>query len=175
MLLSACSTLQIPKLDASASFDAHGRLSVHYRELDGGKEDTVFGRFEWIEHGDTVDLSLLDPLGQGIATVHATPDHAVLRLSDGRQFEGTSADQLTHQALGYTVPVQGLRSWLLGHASTPGGTLVPDKDGGLDLKEAGWSVHYPESALPPRRIDLSYPGPEVALDIRIVVEAPEGS
>ena len=175
VLLAACSTLEVPKSDASASFDARGRLSVHYQELNGGKEDTVFGRFEWIEHGDIVDLSLLDPLGQGVATVHAAPGHAELKLSDGRQFEGTSADQLTREALGYTVPIEGLRSWLLGRASVPGSAPVPGKDGGLDLKEAGWSVHYPAVTMPPRRIDLSYPGPEVALEIRIAIEPADGS
>ncbi len=172
-LFAACSTLQVPKADTSASFDAHGHLSVHYRELDGGKEDTVFGRFEWIEHGSSVDLALLDPLGQGIATVHAAPGHAELKLNDGRQFQGSSADQLTREALGYTVPVEGLRSWLQGRASTPGGVLVVNQDGGVDLQEAGWRVHYPDASIPPRRIDLSYPGPDVALDIRIAIEAPD--
>jgi outer membrane lipoprotein LolB len=171
-LLAGCSTLKPVTLDASASFDAHGRMSVHYKDLKGGKEDTVFGRFEWIEHGPTVDLALLDPLGQGIATVHAAPGDAVLKLADGREFHGASADLLTQEALGYTVPVEGLRSWLVGRSSVAGKKPEANPDGGLMLKEAGWTIDYPAPEMPPRRIDLHYSGPDIALDLRLAIEEP---
>ena len=175
LMLSACSTLMPVRPDASASFDAHGRMSVHYKDLKGGKEDTVFGRFEWIEHGTTVDLSLLDPLGQGIATVHAAPGDAILKLADGREFRGQSADLLTQQALGYTVPVEGLRSWLVGRSSMPDKTPQPNPDGGLVLQEAGWTIDYPSPDMPPKRIDLHYLGSDIALDLRLAIEAPDPS
>jgi outer membrane lipoprotein LolB len=173
--LSACSTLKPVAADASASFDAHGRMSVHYKDLKGGKEDTVFGRFEWIEHGATVDLSLLDPLGQGIATVHAAPGSATLKLADGRELHGQSADLLTQQALGYTVPVEGLRSWLVGRSSLPNKVPEPNPDGGLMLNEAGWRIDYPALNMPPKRIDLHYLGPDIALDLRLAIEDPDPS
>ncbi len=169
-LLSACSTLKPRPADASASFEAHGRVSVHYKDWKGGKEDTVFGRFDWIEHGSTVDLALLDPLGQGIATVHAAPGDAVLKLSDGREFHGASADLLTREALGYTIPVEGLRSWLNGRPSLANTKPEPNPDGGVMLKEAGWTIDYPTPDMPPKRIDLHYPGPEIALDLRLAIE-----
>ena len=174
-LLSGCSTLEPLHADASASFDAHGRMSVHYKDLKGGKEDTVFGRFEWIEHGATVDLALLDPLGQGIATVHAAPGDAILKLADGREFRGQSADLLTRQALGYSVPVEGLRSWLVGRSSMPNKAPVPNPDGGVMLQEAGWTIDYPVAEMPPRRIDLHYLGPDIALDLRLAIEDPNPS
>jgi len=174
-LLGACSTLATVKNDATSTFDAQGRMSVHYRDLHGGKEDTVFGRFAWIEHGNSVDLSLLDPLGQGIATVHAEPDDATLKLNDGRVFHGPSAEALTQEALGYSVPVTGLRSWLQGRSSVPGKAPVTGPDGALTLSESGWTVEYPNAQMPPRRIDLHYPGPDIALDLRLAIEAPGGS
>lgn len=171
LALAGCATAPHVDSDASATFDTHGRLSVHYRDFASGKDDTVFGRFDWIEHGKTVDLSLLDPLGQSIAIVHAEPAHATLRLADGRTFEGNSAEDLTKEALGYTVPIAGLRSWLLGHADEPSDIPAKDADGAIVLHEMGWTIRYPDASLPPKRIDLSYPGPGVALDLRLAIEA----
>jgi outer membrane lipoprotein LolB len=174
-LLAGCAGLATVKNDTSSTFNAEGRISVHYKDLKGGKEDTLFGRFDWVEHDRTVDLALLDPLGQGIATVHAEPDNATLKLNDGRVFHGPSAEALTLDALGYTIPVTGLRSWLQGRSSIAGSRPGDNPDGGLVLKESGWTIDYPDKNMPPRRIDLHYPGPDIALDLRIAVEAPGGN
>jgi len=176
LLFAACAMLEAPKApDPSATFSTQGRLSVHYHDFASGKEDTVFGRFDWTEHGRDVDLSLLDPLGQSIAMVHAEPDHATLRLSDGRTFEGASAEDLTREALGYPVPVAGLRAWLLGRANDPSIKPTTDPSGALVIHESNWTIHYPDAGMPPRRIDLSYPGPGVSLDLRLAIEAQNGS
>jgi outer membrane lipoprotein LolB len=175
LLCAGCSTLGSAQHDSSATFYSHGRLSVHYRDLQSGKEDTVFGRFDWVEHGSTVDLSLLDPLGQSIAIVHSEPGSATLKLSDGRTFDGTSAEDLTREALGYTVPIAGLRSWLLGRAEDPSLKPSIDADGALVFHEMDWTVKYPDAVLPPKRIDLSYPGPGVSLDLRLAIEAPDAT
>ena len=118
---------------------------------------------------------MLDPLGQGIATIHTAPGAATLKLADGREFHGQSADLLTLEALGYTVPVEGLRSWLVGRSSLPNKTPEANPDGGLMLKEGGWSVDYPSSDMPPKRIDLHYLGPDIALDLRLAIEDPNPS
>jgi outer membrane lipoprotein LolB len=175
LFCAGCSTLRPAPHDTDATFYAHGRLSVHYRDLQSGKEDTVFGRFDWVEHGSTVDLSLLDPLGQSIAIVHSEPGRATLKLADGRAFEGDSAEDLTQEALGYTVPIAGLRSWLLGHAEDPALKPSVDADGAVVLHEMNWTVKYPDATVPPKRMDLSYPGPGVALDLRLALEAPDAS
>jgi outer membrane lipoprotein LolB len=175
LLCAGCTTLRPAEHDTRATFYTHGRLSVHYRDLQSGKEDTVFGRFDWVEHGSTVDLSLLDPLGQSIAIVHSEPGLATLKLSDGRTFEGASAEDLTQQALGYMVPIAGLRSWLLGHAEDAALKPSVDADGALVLHEMNWTVRYPDATLPPKRIDLSYPGPGVALDLRLAIEAADAT
>jgi outer membrane lipoprotein LolB len=170
-LLASCALFPTKHtLQADSSFEAHGRISVHYHDFASGKEETEFGRFDWIEHGNVVDLTLLDPLGQGIATVHAEPHAATLKLANGQQYRGSSADDLTQNALGYTVPIEGLRGWLTGKPSIAGDAMTLDADGGMTLRESGWMVHYPSASMPPKRIDLTFPGPGVALDIRLALE-----
>jgi outer membrane lipoprotein LolB len=141
-------------------------------------EETVFANFDWSERGPDVDLDLLDPLGQSIARVRAAPGASTLTLRDGRVFSGPSPEALTLQVLGWTLPVGGLRAWLEGRAANPETPLATlDADGNRRLVENGWTIVYmkEEGVSQPRRLNLSYPGPGISLDLRIVIDTRSGA
>lgn len=182
MLLAGCSTIT-PKQppvgqEVAAERALAGRISVHYRVFETSREETVFANFDWAERADDVDLSLLDPLGQTIAQVHSTPLASTLTLRDGRVFRGDSPEALTNEVLGWTLPVRGLRAWLAGHpaetATPPGAT---DAEGNRRFEEDGWTIVYPDdkAGTLPRRVNLTYPGPKIAIDLKIIVDTRSGS
>ncbi|HEX8884309.1 MAG TPA: lipoprotein insertase outer membrane protein LolB, partial [Noviherbaspirillum sp.] len=72
------------------------------------------------------------------------------------------ADALASQALGWPLPVAGLRDWLQGMVTVAGGkriALAPRDDGGEIVSADGWRLRFPawEDGAParPRRIDLA--------------------
>ncbi len=90
-------------------------------------------------------------------------------------------DQLTLSALGWALPVSGLRDWLQGYATRPDGSryaaspaepTVQTRDG-WQLRYVDWQETAGAHALP-RRIDATRPADlnndEIAL--RIVIDPP---
>ncbi len=177
LLLAACSTLPPGALDRTAqSRTIEGRLSVHYRDLETSKDESLSGRFVWTASGDDVELSLLDPLGQTVALIRSGPQNASITFRDGRKVEGATPEDLTRRTLGWTVPLQGLRYWLDGQADPS--TAVSTLDDGR-LRQDRWTIRLvPADGAPagaaPRRIDLAYPGPPVEIDLRLVVDQRSG-
>jgi outer membrane lipoprotein LolB len=182
-VLCGCASLgldQKPLHLGDTGFDREltGRISVHYQSLSTDQQETIFANFDWSEHGSKVDLDLLDPLGQTIARVRAAPEMTTLTLNDGRVYSGVTPEALTAQVLGWTLPVEGLRAWLEGRPLHPeAADSSIDADGNHRLVEEGWTIVYTLEAgdTAPRRLNLSYPGPGVALELRIVVDSRSGA
>ncbi len=182
--LAGCATL--PSANESRLAGARsieGRLSVRYKDLAGGKEDALSGRFEWTQRGDEIELSLLDPLGQTVALIRSAPGRSSVAFRDGRKVEGATPEALTQDTLGWTVPLSGLGSWLDGRAAA-GSSAVMLADGGL--RQDNWTIRFVRdedtsksasdaatntaTGAPPRRIDLHYPGPPAEIEMRLVID-----
>ena len=96
-----------------------GRLSVNYDR--DGKLETLSGKFAWTQKPGVIDVALMSPIGQTIATISVTPQLATLTQSDGKARTASDIDTLTGQALGWSLPVNGLRDWMQGYATVAGG------------------------------------------------------
>ncbi|MDP5007819.1 MAG: outer membrane lipoprotein LolB, partial [Glaciimonas sp.] len=120
---AGCSTLPTPLEHASGvastaiaprpyyqAIDISGRLSVRYEQ--NGKEQAMHGSFTWAQTGELTVVTLLSPLGQTLATINITPTHATLQQAGQPLRSATNVDQLTTQALGWPLPIAGLRDWL---------------------------------------------------------------
>ena len=182
LILTGCASLPAPSPNATAApvdRELTGRLSVHYRDTATDHEETTFANFDWAERGKNVQLSLFDPLGQTVARIDSDPANSVLILRDGRRFSGATPEALTREALGWTLPVRGLVAWLEGRPAQASSAISASATGtGRQIAEDGWTIVYPEAGDPinaPRRINLSYPGPPVAIDLRIVVDHRSGT
>jgi outer membrane lipoprotein LolB len=169
ILLAACAGVPpaAPAMPASGvtrpyqqSVDIDGRMSVRYQV--NGRDEALHGSFEWRQRPDNTQLTLLSPLGQTLAQIMVTPTGATLAQAGQPPLSAADADALASQALGWPLPVAGLRDWLQGVVTVPGGTrmaLAPREDGGDIVSADGWRLRFPawEESTParPRRIDLA--------------------
>lgn len=100
--------------DYRDSIDLTGKLSVNYQQ--DGKRESITGSFNWEQRPGSVDVALISPLGQTVATINVTPDAATLTQGGEPPRTAADIDSLTQQALGWPLPVSGLRDWLQGYA-----------------------------------------------------------
>lgn len=142
------------------AIDITGRMSVRYQQY--GRDEALHGSFEWQQRPGRAQLTLSSPLGQTIAQIAVLPDGATLTRSGQPPLAAADADALTVQALGWPLPVSGLRDWLQGHVTDRSGKrmIAMPQDENTDIETVdGWRIRYAawdNAAAPrPRRIDLS--------------------
>ena len=182
--LSACATTPAtaPSQATVAAYrdaiELAGRLSVNYDK--DGKQETLSGKFTWTQRADAVDVALISPLGQTIATIAVTPAAATLTQS-GKTRSAPDIDSLTAQTLGWSLPVSGLRDWLQGYAiaadgqrfaASPAQNTVTTRDG-WRLTFVNWQDGVAGQPVP-RRIDAerSATAGVSQLALRIVIDQP---
>lgn len=188
-LLGGCASVTAPPAPASLpaavaarpyheSIAIDGRLSVRYQQ--DGRDQALHGGFEWRQSPGRVAVALRSPLGQTLATITVTPDEATLVRAGELPRRAADADALAASALGWPLPVAGLRDWLQGFAVTAdGGRFVaaPDQTSSVVTRD-GWRLTYddwrqddPAAPSHPHRLDASRTteqAGEVAL--RIVID-----
>lgn len=187
-LLSACATTGGDSGGAASSaqpgapyrdtIELSGRLSVNYDK--DGKQESLTGKFAWRQNATRTDVSLDSPLGQTIAVISVTPQQATLTQAGKAPRTAPDIDTLSGQALGWALPVSGLRDWLQGVATGADGQRFeasPAHDS-VTTRD-GWRLHYvswqdggPYSR--PKRIDAerSASATANAVAIRILIDAP---
>jgi outer membrane lipoprotein LolB len=124
------------------SFSLTGRIAVRH------DNDRSFVGLHW-EHnsGRDDEILLLAPLGQTVARITRTADKVELDTSD-KQYFAESTEGLTQQMLGWSLPLDGLRYWVLA-LPEPGGDaeIEHDASGRVSLlKQDGWEIHYTKYA-----------------------------
>lgn len=168
-VLAGCAGIDTtPQTPASAgifrnyqqAIDIAGRMSVRYQQY--GRDEALHGSFEWQQRPGKTQLTLSSPLGQTLAQIAILPDGATLTQSGQPPLAAANADALTAQALGWPLPVSGLREWLQGNVTDSTGKkrVATQQDENTDIVTAdGWRIRYAawdNSAAPrPRRIDLT--------------------
>ena len=176
-LLSACATTggAPPSTHTVAPYrdniELSGRLAVSYQR--DGKPQALSGKFTWRQSAAATDVTLVSPLGQTIAAIAVTPTSATLTQSGQAPRTAADIDTLSAQALGWSLPVSGLRDWLQGYALHDS---VTTRDG-WRLRFVSWQEPGDGpgagAALPrPKRIDAERSaGPQSEpVAIRIVID-----
>jgi outer membrane lipoprotein LolB len=117
-------------------------------------------------------LRLLSPVGTTIATLDATPAGVTLVDADRRVHRSRDIEALTREVLGWDLPLDGLKHWVLGRAD-PSASVddeARDARGRLSrLRQSGWQITYPayaEDGALPSRLTLAREG----LNLRLVVD-----
>ena len=122
--------------DYRDTIDLSGKLSVNYQK--DGRQESITGNFNWEQRPEAIDVALISPLGQTVATINVTPTAATLVQGGQEPRTAGDIDSLTQQALGWPLPVSGLRDWLQGYAldgqgqrfrASPANNSVTTKDG----------------------------------------------
>ncbi|MBP6598147.1 MAG: outer membrane lipoprotein LolB [Giesbergeria sp.] len=97
-----------------------GRLSLQVEEAVGQAAQSFSAAFELQGNAAQGELTLLNPLGNVLARIDWTPEHARLQSGERSQ-ESTSLDTLLVQMTGTALPVRALFDWLRGVQTSASG------------------------------------------------------
>jgi len=162
--------------DYRETIDLTGKLSVNYQK--DGRRESITGNFNWEQRPGAIDVALISPLGQTVATINVTPTAATLVQGGQEPRSADDIDSLTQQTLGWPLPVSGLRDWLQGYAldgqgrrfrASPANNTVTTGDG-WRLRFVEWQD--PAAAQPAPRLiqaERAASGDITDLAIRIVI------
>lgn len=154
VLLSACASgpKMIEPLDVNATW---GRRQVMLLGLQSWKMDgRIAVRLEnegwqagmrWSQQDNHYEMDMFDPLGRKVARLRGGPQGVNLKTSRGESAQAADAEALMRKLLGYSLPVSGLRYWVLGIPDPKRHTLgmALDKFGRLkSLRQSGWDISY---------------------------------
>lgn len=190
LCLSACASVAPPGAapgtpqalgTAPLSASYTGRFSVGYVDQTQS-ERHVYGNFAWRETGQAVDVELRNPFGNTLAVIHSDARGASLTVPNRPVRRAPDVEALMNDALGFALPVAGLRYWLTAQAA-PGkapAAVRRDAQGRLEhLEQDGWSIDYlgyaGGAAARVTRMNLhrdAGTGSASPLDVRLVLDAP---
>ena len=108
-----------------------------------------------------------------------TPGVTVLTLSDGDVRAAADPDVLAKEALGWALPVSGMRGWLQGCALTDnnGQQFVATPAHKQVTTQSGWQLAYPVweaegvKQMRPKRIDMQHHAGDDDVSLRLVIDA----
>jgi len=157
-ILSACATVEKHQLPSGSEISKQAAWEVHRANIQSiqtwrlkgrvaGKSDSQGFRagVQWNQFQHNFVIDLHGPLGRKVAVIASKQGSIQLKTSKGESFDADDPEELMQSLFGYSLPVNGLRHWLLGipdpkQAHT---SLVLDEQGRLkQLKQAGWLIEY---------------------------------
>jgi outer membrane lipoprotein LolB len=175
--LASCATTNFSTAPVAAyrdTIDLNGTIGVSYQK-DDGLPERVNGRYTWTQHPGRVEVSVFDPFGQTVAEISVTPDAATLTQPKREPRTAKDIDTLTRQALGWPLPVAGLRDWLQGYAvdaqgkrfaASPANNNVFTRDG-WRLRFAEWqNKPGPNGAPMPKRIQAEHGQLSISISVQ---------
>jgi outer membrane lipoprotein LolB len=115
-----------------------GRLAVSTGSDAGG------GNLTWTQNGDHYEFELRAPITGRSFRLSGGPEGAVLEGLDGGPQHGPNAEALMKRTLGWDVPLDELRAWVLGvRAAGSNADMSFGNDHLLSmLQQDGWNVSY---------------------------------
>ena len=105
-------------------------------------------------------ISLEAPLSQGMVKLETTAALVTLTTSEGKTYTGHDAEQVLFQSTGWSIPVEGLTTWITGinHMKSD---YMPDIDASgkaISLNQDNWRINYLNYA--PSQL-IAYNNPEL--------------
>lgn len=149
LALAGCATpaahIANPNAEVGAyrdTIDLSGRLTADWQK-DGHPQSINGVKFEWTQRPGRIDVSLAGPLGQTLAEISVTPESATLTQANQAPRVARDIDALSAQALGWQLPVSGLRDWMQGYATdAQGQRFVASPAHDSVVTHDGWRLHY---------------------------------
>lgn len=160
--------------------DYHGRFAVRYVDSVGADRN-VYGNFDLRQDAAETTLDLINPLGQTLARVTVQPSGATLELPGKAPQSAPEVETLMQHAIGFPLPLAGLRYWLRPQAApdTPAQVQRDPASGRYaQIQQDGWTIDYlaydtsaPATAAgtaPLKRVNLSRTDP--SLEVKLVID-----
>jgi len=155
-LLAACAA-QRPQPNAFEHIPDHYVVSGRFSVKDA-KGTGYSASFDWNHQGSHDQLDITNMLGQTMARIELDPAGAHYFGSDGKARSADDIAALTDRELGWQLPAEGLRYWLLGLADPARDAQWGSSDTGPTLEQDGWHIQFdatPPAA--PKAINLTRP------------------
>ena len=128
------------ELSRLRSWSLHGTLAVRPA---GGDASRVTMR--WRQSPDSYLVRFMGPLGVGLFEVEGSATAVEARFPDGRRTSAASPEALLEREIGWSVPLRGLRYWIVGAPVpdvAPSKVELDDRGRLARLEQAGWTVVY---------------------------------
>jgi outer membrane lipoprotein LolB len=164
-----------PPMDLGNASRQTGRFALQYVDT-YQRQRNAYGNFVWLQSGDQVSLELRSPLGTTLALIRSAPGSAALEIPGHPIRTAASVDELMQHALGFAMPVDGLRYWLQPAPApdSPADTVRDPQDASRlkEIRQDGWVINYlawaTAPASGPRLINIERPDPP--LTIKLVLD-----
>jgi len=99
--------------------------------------------FDWLYSPKDQVLRIKTPLGQNALQLTVNPGGATLINHDGQVVQGENGEAMLREALGWSVPIESLRAWLLGLPASREDSYTLDPQGRLlTMDSQGWTIEY---------------------------------
>lgn len=123
---------------AQAQFRFTGRIAV------ASGSEGFSGGLDWQQNAAHSTLQLRGPLGAASVQAEFDERDLSLRLSDGRELNGTFARTALAGALGFDVPLASLAYWLRGcdDPQFTATTSLDEQNRLATLTQQGWQISY---------------------------------
>lgn len=174
LALSGCATqaptgLVLPE----GSLSRIGRFAVKTEQANQAPE-AIQGGFVWRDTVAQLTLDLTNPFGSVLARVTVNSAGATLERANGEILQTMTPDSLVDQALGQSLPVQGLRAWLRAQQKPQPGMRVLERDAQnriVAFEQDGWAARLSNfDALGPRLISLLRTETGRNMSVRLVID-----
>jgi outer membrane lipoprotein LolB len=154
LLLAACAPVPVRKPADEAALAAQAAreqqlsgvdqwtLEGHLAVSDG--HDGGSGSLHWTQDGQRYDFELRAPITGKSFRLSGGPEGALLEGIEGGPLHGPDAEALMRRALGWEVPLDDLRAWVMGlrAAGAPAELRFGEHDLPSLLVQDGWTVDY---------------------------------
>jgi outer membrane lipoprotein LolB len=172
----AAGCASVPAVPADRVYS--GRFSAVASQ--GGRRESVSGRFNMELRGELKTIDLATPLGTTVARIEVGPAGARASGPGLTEARGPDADALAEQLLGWRLPVSGLADWIEGRPAPGRPARVERADGRAALIEQdGWVVRLADAFAGterPRLLVLERAATPLApgVVLRLVLDDPAG-
>ncbi|MBL6750184.1 MAG: outer membrane lipoprotein LolB [Nevskia sp.] len=151
-VLAACTGTIKPGASSPAALQAwQGRRAqleqLHGFSLQGRMAATGVvsfgGALSWVQAGERFEARFYGPLGVGAVAVSGVPGDVEVHTKDGT-YQTQAPEDFMQDQLGFSVPVEGLRYWVLGLPAPDSRPQLQLDDAGRvrHLSQDGWELDY---------------------------------
>lgn len=157
VLVSACTSVpqqQLPQAPASVylshleAIQHISRFAISGRMAILTESKGFSGSMRWHHHEEGDDIQFFSPLGTQLGSINKNTNGVTLTTSNQKTYHADDAATLTQQALGWSLPIEGLPDWMLGRPSVTTENnpeiLAWDAQGNIThMRQDGWDIEYP--------------------------------
>ena len=107
------------------------------------QKKTQSAKMTWLQQDSQFDITFSGPFGHAGPRISGSDTSVTLLIPKEQPLTGSSASALLQQRLGWQLPVENARYWMLGIPSPTSESEVTLKDERLlSLQQDGWIINY---------------------------------